>query len=181
MKKNLPKIILLLILIPLSYFLGKISTEKDNTQASKQIQILHPEKEARGFENCHWQKLIRVVDGDTIIVEKNERIRLLGIDTPESVIPDQAPERYGIKAANFTKKLLENSAQVCLIYPKIGEKTGSYGRTLAYIYSQEGHDVNAELLKNGLAEIYRKSNHERYQEFLHYQNQAKKLELNIWE
>ena len=81
--------------------------------------------------------LIRVVDGDTLIVQAGDdevRVRLIGIDTPESVnsaYPEKNNE-WGIMASNHTKELLKDYQQLYLEYDQ--ELTDRYGRTLAYVW-----------------------------------------------
>ncbi len=50
--------------------------------------------------------MVRVVDGDTIIVEPDHVVRLIGVDTPETVKPNHAIERFGPEATQFTKRFL---------------------------------------------------------------------------
>ena len=109
--------------------------------------------------------LIRVVDGDTIIIlnenDENEYIRLIGIDTPESVHPDdERNTEYGNIASNYTKSLLSGTTTVFLQYDE--ERTDQYGRTLAYVWLSPGADLtsrqdiasfmlNGILIRNGYA------------------------------
>lgn len=97
--------------------------------------------------------VVRVVDGDTIIVSiggEDTRIRFIGVDTPESVNPDESLNtEQGAIAADFTKELLTGQ-QVYLEYDK--ERTDKYDRTLAYVYLADGETmVETELLNNGMA------------------------------
>ena len=97
--------------------------------------------------------VVRVVDGDTIIVDrdgKETRIRFIGIDTPESVNPDESlNSEQGAIAADFTKELLTGQ-QVYLEYDK--ERTDKYDRVLAYVYLSDGETmVETELLNRGMA------------------------------
>ena len=97
--------------------------------------------------------VVRVVDGDTIIVDrdgKETRIRFIGVDTPESVNPDESlNSEQGAIAADFTKKLLTGQ-QVYLEYDK--ERTDKYDRVLAYVYLSDGETmVETELLNSGMA------------------------------
>ena len=76
----------------------------------------------------------RVVDGDTIIIiidDKNERVRLIGVDTPEIVHPEKPVEFFGQEATAFTKSMVEGK-KVRLEYDQ--EKRDKYGRLLAYVY-----------------------------------------------
>lgn len=100
----------------------------------------------------------RVVDGDTLIalVDGNrERIRLIGIDAPESVPdnPDRVTEE-GLVAADYTKQLL-NKATIYLEYDQ--ELRDQYDRLLAYAYLKDGSEyvmINYLLVEEGYAEPY---------------------------
>lgn len=103
-------------------------------------------------------KLLHVVDGDTLYVEaggKEVKIRLIGIDTPESVHEDESKNTvYGTYASDYTKQILENVATVYLEYDKDTED--DYGRTLAYIWLSDDtgsveNMLNAILLRDGYA------------------------------
>lgn len=97
--------------------------------------------------------VVRVVDGDTLILEIDQeqvRVRLIGVDAPESVHPD--PERntpQGKAAAQYAKGLLEGQ-QVWLEYDQ--EPLDHYGRTLAYLYLPSGEMVQELLLESGYAQ-----------------------------
>lgn len=98
--------------------------------------------------------VLRVVDGDTIIAKVNgkiEKIRLIGIDTPESVHPDKSRNtEAGIVASNFTKSELLNKD----IYLEFDvQQRDKYGRLLAYVYYKDGIMFNKTLLENGYAKI----------------------------
>jgi micrococcal nuclease len=92
----------------------------------------------------------RVVDGDTIEAQIDgevEDVRLIGIDTPETVKPDSPVECFGPEATGFTHRVLEGQA-VRLVFGV--ERRDVYDRLLAYVYI--GHRfVNAELVRRGLA------------------------------
>ena len=79
-------------------------------------------------------KVIRVIDGDTVKIDyrgKATNVRLIGVDTPETVHPNRPVEEYGKEASNFTKNLLQGES-VYLRYDV--ERTDAYGRLLAYLY-----------------------------------------------
>lgn len=86
----------------------------------------------------------RVIDGDTIVVNNDTHVRLLGINTPEK------GEKYYNEAKNFLGNLTLNKT-VKLEY--IGDKYDKYGRTLAYILLDE-KNINSEIVKNGFANLY---------------------------
>jgi micrococcal nuclease len=92
----------------------------------------------------------RVVDGDTVeaqIGDEVEDVRLIGIDTPETVKPDTPVECFGPQASSFTHRVLTEQP-VRMVFGV--ERRDIYGRLLAYVYI--GHRfVNAELVRRGLA------------------------------
>ena len=94
--------------------------------------------------------VIDVVDGDTIEVSlegEAERVRYIGVDTPESVAPDQPVECFGRRASAANARLVEGK-QVRLVFDQ--ELRDTYGRLLAYVYVGDVL-VNAELVKRGFA------------------------------
>ena len=98
----------------------------------------------------------RVVDGDTIIVHVNgrrERVRFIGIDTPESVKPNTPVQCFAIEASNRTKALLPAGTPVRLVGDV--EQRDKYKRLLAYVYRQRDNlFVNLSLAHDGYAQPY---------------------------
>ncbi|MBI5309945.1 MAG: thermonuclease family protein [Actinobacteria bacterium] len=96
-------------------------------------------------------RVLRVVDGDTILVRTaqggKERVRYIGVDTPESVKPNAPVECFGKQAAKFNGSLVLGR-EVRLMPDR--EPRDRYGRTLAFVYAG-GVFINAELLKRGYA------------------------------
>src|SRR4051812_2509746 len=91
----------------------------------------------------------RVVDGDTIGLAGGERVRYIGVDTPEAVKPGTPVQCYAKAASHFNARLVEGR-RVRLRYD--AERQDRYGRTLAYVFrSQDGLFVNAELVRRGYA------------------------------
>ena len=97
-------------------------------------------------------RVVRVVDGDTVVVRTgghDERVRYIGVDTPESVKPG-TPVQCFAKAASAANKRLVQGREVRLV--RDAEARDRYGRTLAYVYrSSDGLFVNAELVRRGYA------------------------------
>jgi micrococcal nuclease len=126
-----------------------------------------------------WFKVKRVVDGDTFIITKhNERVRLIGVDAPESVKPGEKPELFGREASNYLNKLLAFQ-EVKLVFDI--EKRDKYGRLLAYVYLKDGTFVNASILNEGYARVLTiPPNTVHAAEFLYLQNMAKKNGKGLW-
>lgn len=96
-------------------------------------------------------KVLRVIDGDTILVRgvdgSTERVRYIGVDTPESVKPDSPVECYGNEASDFNKRLVQGR-NVRLVPDE--EAQDRFGRSLAFVYVGDSF-VNAKLLSGGYA------------------------------
>lgn len=95
----------------------------------------------------------RVVDGDTLVVAigaQEERVRLIGVDTPESVDPRRPVECFGKEASAFTASLVPEGTVVYLV--RDVEARDRYDRLLAYVYRDDDDlFVNAELVRQGYA------------------------------
>jgi micrococcal nuclease len=124
----------------------------------------------------------RVVDGDTLVVAiggVEERVRLLNIDTPESVHPDAARNlAIGKKASGFTRERLENR-QVRLESGR--EERDRFGRRLAYVFT-EGSNFNVELVREGWSPYYTKyGRSEAYDaDFRRAEEEARSTKKGIW-
>jgi micrococcal nuclease len=96
--------------------------------------------------------VVRVIDGDTIVVSGNRHVRLIGVDTPETVDPNRPVGCFGKEASAFLKTLLSPGAAVRLVGDV--EQEDRYGRLLAYVYRRsDGLFVNAELVRQGFAHV----------------------------
>lgn len=92
-------------------------------------------------------QLERVVDGDTLLLANRARVRLIGVDTPETVQPGHPVEPWGPEATAFTRAFTERGT-VRLQLDR--ERKDRYGRFLAYVWV-DGRMLNEELLRAGLA------------------------------
>jgi micrococcal nuclease len=103
-------------------------------------------------EDAVSAKVQRVTDGDTFVAtvkDRRERIRVIGVDTPESVDPNRPDEPYGVEASNFAKHHLDG-ATVRLAGDV--EPRDRYGRMLAYVWLKDGTFWNALLAAEGYAQ-----------------------------
>jgi len=128
-------------------------------------------------------RVIRVVDGDTIVVDyqgKHEKVRLLCVNTPESVHPDEKQNiPMGKVASNYAKKKLTGK-YVDLEFEG-SRRRGNYGRLLTYVFV-DGQNFNLDLVKQGLSPYYTKyGRSQKYDhEFRSAEKSARKQRLNIW-
>ncbi len=98
-------------------------------------------------------QVMKVIDGDTLEIRwnnRNERIRLIGVDTPETVHPRIGEEPYGREASNFSKSQL--TGKQVLIELDV-EPRDKYGRLLGYLYFTDGTFFNASLMNQGYAQM----------------------------
>ncbi|MGG0029512.1 thermonuclease family protein [Bacillus safensis subsp. osmophilus] len=126
--------------------------------------------------------VLRVIDGDTFEAKINddvERVRLILVDTPETVHPKKKVEPYGVEASNYTKRRLKNK-DVRLELDK--ETRDKYGRLLAYVYVDDREvSFNEELLINGYARIAVYPPNTRYlKEYEESEKKAKKERIGLW-
>jgi len=99
--------------------------------------------------------VVSVIDGDTIVVSlagRHEHVRLIGVDTPETVDPRKPVACFGPQASAFTKHLLVAGTVVRL--ERDPESRDVYGRLLAYVYREPDElFVNLELARQGMADV----------------------------
>lgn len=127
-------------------------------------------------------EVVKIVDGDTIKLNINDEVtsvRLIGIDTPESVHPNKeknVPE--GKLAAEHTKALTADK----YVYIEYGEEAyDRYGRVLAYVYIDKNTMLNAQLVEDGYAEVYTIKPNNKYEDyFLNLEEKAKKNNSGLW-
>lgn len=122
--------------------------------------------------------VVRVVDGDTIWVPPQERVRLIGIDTPEVDWYGGEAECYGEEAGLFLRRLLEDE-RVRLEYDE--ELVDPYGRTLAYVYLEDGRMVNLVLVRQGFAVVTIFEPNDRHRARLHSaEREARSAGRGLW-
>jgi micrococcal nuclease len=120
----------------------------------------------------------RVIDGDTIQLDDGRKVRLIGVDTPETVHPQKEVEYYGKEASDFTKSMLEGK-EVYLEYDI--QPTDKYGRTLAYIWLSDGTLFNELLVLKGFAQVATFPPNVKYVErFTAAQKQAIEANAGLW-
>jgi len=134
----------------------------------------------------------RVVDGDTLLLENGERVRLIGIDTPELHVSKKLHrdaqnsgqdiktiQGMGKRAADFTRDLVEGK-RVRLEFDV--ERHDKYGRLLAYVYLvDDGTFVNAKIIEEGYASLMTYPPNVKYaDEFVKLYQQARENNKGLW-
>lgn len=130
-----------------------------------------------------YYKVTRVVDGDTLVVNINgidEKVRLIGINTPETVDPRKTVECFG-KEASAKMKDLADGQNVRLESDDTQSTRDIYGRLLEYVYLQDGQMLNRKMIAEGYAYEYTYMTPYKYQkEFRDVQTLARVSARGLW-
>jgi len=134
----------------------------------------------------------RVIDGDTFELENKERVRLLGIDTPEKFQSNKLDkdversgqdkktiQRLGTLSSDYAKKLVEGKQVVLMTEPNHEEKD-KYGRLLRYVYLEDGTFINKKLIEDGYANAYRQFPLSKLDEFIQAEKVARENRRGLW-
>ena len=140
------------------------------------------------FENCEKNStqlfdVVDVSDGDTITISKDCKpttVRLIGIDTPETVDPRKPVQCFGKEASEYTKMNLKGK-KVQIETDEMQNTYDKYGRLLGYVILEDGTNFNQRLIEEGYAHEYTHKTPYRYQkEFRAAQASAKDSEKGLW-
>jgi micrococcal nuclease len=122
-------------------------------------------------------KVVAVLDGDTIVISGGEKVRYAGLNTPESHHPDKLPEYCGREAVEANRRLVAGKT-VRLEFD--ARRRDQYGRLLAYVYV-DSLLVNAELIRQGYAQVSTYKENQRYHaEFERLQQHAIAARRGLW-
>jgi micrococcal nuclease len=125
-------------------------------------------------------RVVRVVDGDTVVVSNGDTLRLIGIDTPETVDPREPVQCFGVEASRRAHALLDGAA-VELEYDPTQGVLDRYGRTLAYVWLPDGRLFNELMIADGYAHEYTYEVPYRYQaRFRAAQRAAQDAQRGLW-
>jgi micrococcal nuclease len=146
--------------------------------AGQYPEIFTPEAEVP----AGMYRVVSIEDGDTLTVDMNgveERIRFIGVDTPETKDPRKVVQCFGHAATKFTKELVGTS-HVSLVADKLSTNRDRYDRLLRYIYLPDGRLVQAEIIKEGYGFAYTSFPFEKSEEFIKYQRTARIQNKGLW-
>lgn len=186
--KNITKTVFLiaawLLLIEVCVFAGEANINYDSEKGIFTIPF--------GRSYNYTDILVkRAVDGDTIILQTGERVRLIGIDTPElhesnklyrdaerTEQDTSTIQKLGRLSYEFTKNLVEGK-RVSLEFDV--EKYDKYDRLLAYVYLKDGTFINAEIVKQGYASLMTIPPNVKYADlFLKLYQEARENRRGLW-
>lgn len=144
----------------------------------KEIYEKQPVQKTGGYHS-----VIRVVDGDTIVVDINgelTKVRLIGLDTPETIDPRKPVQCFGVEAADKAKGVLSGQKVKIETDPSQGTRD-KYGRLLAYAFLPDGVLFNKIMIEEGYGHEYTYRLPYKYQkEFKATERQARELKKGLW-
>lgn len=134
-------------------------------------------------EDQEYYKVVKVIDGDTIdvmIADKVERLRLIGMDTPETVDPRKVVQCFGKEASDRAKSMLEGVSVRVASDVTQGDRD-KYDRLLRYVYLQDGTNFNKNMISEGYAHEYTYVvPYEHQVDFRAAENDARESERGLW-
>jgi micrococcal nuclease len=144
-----------------------VACSSDRASNPSSIEAAHP-----------FPAVTRAIDGDTIVVEGVGTVRLIGVDTPETVDPRRPVEYFGKEASDFTKQLATGKP-ARLEFDQ--DRTDRYGRTLAYVYLQpENLLLNAEIIRQGYGFAYTDFPFRMMERFRALEREAREAGRGLW-
>ncbi len=171
--KKLARPLAVVMLLGLVVVLALIGRDRQNAQSG----------DFRRYNNKQFQ-VHQVIDGDTIDLDTPDgdklytRVRLWGVDTPETKAPGKPVGYFGPEATAFTKEMVASRTVTIEIE---GEKArGKFGRLLGFVYTQDGKMLNEELLRSGHAYADGRWRHRFYFRFGQIEKQARKNKRGLW-
>ncbi len=125
--------------------------------------------------------VVRVIDGDTVQVKlasgKREKVRIIGIDTPETVDPRKPVQCFGKEASAKMKKLLTRKKVTLIKNP--AEDTDKYKRLLRYV-DLKTEDIGASMIRDGYAFSYKQYPHPRLEDYNVLESEAREQNKGLW-
>lgn len=167
-KTNPWVVLVVVILILLGQFLGWFDSPE-------------PEQPPEKIDTSRYE-VVRFVDGDTFVVDlngKQETVRLLGVDTPETNAPGTPVQCYGPAASAYVKNLIADK-HVRLERDPENEDRDRYGRLLRYAYLPDETLVQQEIIRNGYGFAYTIYPFTKKEAFVAHEEQAKTDAKGLW-
>lgn len=129
-----------------------------------------------------FYEVAQFYDGDTIAVNMDgvkEKIRMIGVDTPETHDPRKPVQCFGQAASDYTKQLIGNQ-NVRLESDPTNSNRDRYNRLLRYVYLPDGKLVEEEIIKNGYGFAYTSFPFTKLDHFRELEKQARESKLGLW-
>lgn len=168
---NKVKLTLISIIIISGTLISLISSKEPKVKNNIEIDLSKP------------YKVVKVIDGDTFEIKTPNsllKVRMLGVDTPETVDPRKIVQCFGKEASDKTRELLNNQ-NVLLETDSTQSKFDKYNRLLAYVRREDGLFINEYLIENGYAHEYTYNIPYKLQkDFKKLEKKARKDKAGLW-
>lgn len=168
--------------------MGEYVSDELNIPDINTIVSSSPSTDTTAENNSNYADVgtvIRVVDGDTYLLNiggTETKVRLIGVDTPESVAPetyDKENTEEGVMVSDIVKEKIKEGDALNIEYD-VG-KTDPYGRTLAYLYFSNGVMVQDWLISNGYAQVMTVQPNSKYADhFAKLEQAAMERKVGLW-
>ena len=149
-------------------------------QAGAQDAVPYPAEDFSKDTACPIEK---VVDGNTVVIQRDGKsvpVRLIGVDTPDTMHPQKPAEAFGKEASAFARHLLLGES-VYLRGDEGEEREDRYGHLLAYLYRvPDGLFVNLEIVRQGYGRTLTRFPFQHMELFQHYERQAQEAAKGLW-
>jgi micrococcal nuclease len=156
---------------------GANKTKEDKINVGQNI------RQGQGQESGGFFAVARVIDGDTFEANVNgavEKVRVIGIDTPEIVDPRKPVECFGVEASNRAEVILSGQ-KVRLEYDPAQGERDKYARLLRHVFLEDGTNFGLLMIREGYAHEYTYAVPCKYQqEYKEAQNYARENSLGLW-
>lgn len=150
---------------------------------NSQVAPVTPSEEQPAADNATYYEISRVVDGDTIEVTidgSKKKVRLIGVDTPETVDPRKTVQCFGSEASSYVKNLLDGK-KVALETDSTQGDVDRYNRLLRYVFLPDGIDVGKQIISEGYGHEYTFNLPYKYQsQYKQAQKQAQGRSAGLW-
>lgn len=141
-----------------------------------------PPPSVLGTVSPGYYRVVDFADGDTISIDMSgntERIRMIGVDTPETQDPRKAVQCFGKAASDYTKQLIGDNP-VRLQADELSTNRDRYNRLLRYVYLPDGRLVQEEIIKNGFGFAYTSFPFTKSDQFRQFETEARTQSKGLW-
>ena len=167
----------------ISFLIGAALLLIQTWLSSASPQETNPTLAASSSTLSSLSPIVRIIDGDTVVIDRNnatETIRLIGVDTPELHHPTKPVQCFAREAAAYLTSLLKDRS-VRVVADPTQDSHDKYGRTLAYLYRDDGLFINKSLIEEGYGYEYTYEVPYVYQkEFKAAQTDAREQQKGLW-
>lgn len=156
------------------------SAESRRSESGPAVSPTTPEAPAKVVEG-ESGVVMRVSDGDTLRFRSSSGeglVRLIGVDAPEIDGPYRKAEKGGIEAREFVRSI--TSGQSARIVRDPQNDNDPHGRTLAYVYLEDGRFLNLEIVRAGHARVYRKFRFRERDRMIEAEREAREAQRGLW-